>query len=92
MEGMPNQQKPFGRRGRWLRGLLTAFLYTLVGTLLAVFPWLPGWDQNYFSGSRPDWYAVWMNPYFRGAITGIGVLNLLASFEELVELMRSHRH
>jgi hypothetical protein len=33
-----------------------------------------------------------MNPYFRGAISGIGMLNLCASFQQLVELMRSHKH
>lgn len=91
MEGMPSQQKPFGRHRRWARGFLTAFLFTLVGTLLTVFPWLPGWDQNYFSGSRADWYEVWMNPYFRGAVSGIGVLNLCASFLGLVDLLRGHR-
>jgi len=92
MEGMPSEQKPFSRGRRWFRGFLTAFLFTLVGTVLAVLPWLPGWDQNYLSGGGAGWYSVWMNPYFRGAVSGIGVLNLCASFVELVDLMRGHRH
>jgi hypothetical protein len=77
-----------GRWGRWIRGLLTAAVCTMVGTLLVLLPWVPGWDQNYFSGSRPEWYAVWMNSYFRGAVSGVGVLNLYISFLELLGLVR----
>jgi hypothetical protein len=71
---------------------MAAFSYTIVGTLLAVLPWMPRWDQNYFSGATAGWYAVWMSPYFRGAISGLGVLNLCISFLELVDLLRGGRH
>jgi hypothetical protein len=32
-----------------------------------------------------------MNPYFRGAISGIGLVNLYVSFGELLKLMRGGR-
>jgi hypothetical protein len=90
MHEMPQQAKPFERGHRWLRRLLTCFLFTLVGTLLMVVPWMAGWDQNFFSGSRPGWYSLWMNPYFRGAISGVGMLNLVVSFLELFHLLHGH--
>ena len=75
----------------WLRTFLAAFLYTGMGTLLMLLPWLPSWGQNYFSGDSRTWYSVWMNPYFRGAISGIGLVNLYVSFGELLKLMRGGR-
>ena len=80
-----------GRWRRWVRGLLSAAVCTLVGTLLVVTPWLPGWDQNYFSGSRAAWYAIWIDSYFRGAVSGVGALNLYISFVEMLRLVRGTR-
>ena len=85
---------PLGRPGRWRRwimGLLSAAVCTLVGALLVVMPWLPGWDQNYFSGSHSGWYAIWIDSYFRGAVSGVGALNLYISFVELLRLGRGTR-
>ena len=69
-----------------MRIFLGAFLYGLVGAGLTILPWLPDWDQNYLSGNSRQWYSVWMNPYFRGAISAVGVANLCVSFLELLEL------
>jgi hypothetical protein len=88
---MPRGGKPFGRWRRRFVSLLAAFFCTVLGTLLVVLPWLPSWDQNYFSGASPLWYGIWMSPYFRGAISGLGVVNLCISFLELLELMRGAR-
>ena len=88
---MPSSEKPFGRRRRWAASFVVAFLYTLIGTLLALLPWLPRWDQNYFSGANPGWYALWMSPYFRGAITGVGVVNLCISYFELSDIFRGEK-
>ena len=89
---MPSSGKPFGRWRRRAAGFLLAFLYTLFGSMLVLLPWLPSWDQNYFSGTSPGWYSIWMSPYFRGAISGVGVLNLCVSFCELWELLRGGKH
>ena len=76
------------KRGGWLAGLATAAVCTVVGTLLAMLPWLPIWEQNSFSGTNRTWYSIWMNPYFRGAVSGVGILNLYLSFLELLALLR----
>lgn len=74
--------------GGWLAGLAAAAVCTVVGTLLAMLPWLPIWEQNTFSGTSRTWYSLWMNPYFRGAVSGVGILNLYLSFLELAALLR----
>ena len=79
-------QRRSGSLQRWLRAFLTALLYAVVGMMLAALPWLPDWDQNYFSGNSRQWYSIWMNPCFRGAISAAGVVNLCVSFLELLEL------
>ncbi len=43
---------------------------------------------EYFSGTSRTWYSIWMNTYFRGAVSGVGVLNLYISFLELLALLR----
>jgi len=92
VDDMPRLGKPSGRWRRWIAGLVLAFFCTIVGTLLVLLPWLPSWDQNYFSGASPVWYSIWMSPYFRGAISGVGVVNLYVSFMELLGLLRGGSH
>ena len=68
--------------------MLTATAFTVVGVMLVALPWLPDWNLNFFSGSSRGWYSIWVNPYFRGAVSGVGVLNLCVSFLELYYLLR----
>ena len=75
----------------WLRALATAAAFTLVGVTLMTLPWLPDWNRNFFSGNSRAWYSVWINPYFRGAVSGVGVLNLWVSFLEVYYLLRGGR-
>ena len=62
-----------------------------VGIFLVLFPWTPYWDSNYFSALRP-WRQYWDNMYVRGAISGLGVVNLYISLVEVIRLRRFARH
>ena len=67
------------RQKRWydkLLGLLFAILCFEMGIFLLAFPWSAYWARNFFSWMSPEWRDLWMNPYFRGAVSGIGLLNL----------------
>lgn len=59
-----------------------------IGVFLIAFPWLPLWEHNFFSSFGPQWYKTWTNPYFRGAMSGLGLVNVAISFSELVRLRR----
>jgi hypothetical protein len=80
--------KPVYRWYHKLGGLLFVNLCFLIGVALAVFPWLDWWDANYFSYFSPAWRRIWLNPYFRGAVSGVGLLNVCISFIEIFRLKR----
>ncbi len=80
------------KKRRWydkLLGLLFAVLCFEMGIFLIAFPWSPYWARNFFSWLSPEWREVWMNPYFRGAVSGAGLLNLYLSLLEVFRLQGS---
>ena len=59
-----------------------------IGFFLLVFPWTDAWENNYFSSLVPAWKGLWANMYLRGAVSGIGAVNLYISFIEMFRLKR----
>ena len=66
--------------------LLIAALFAEVGLVLVVMPWSPLWDRNYFLEALPHLRALVTSNYFRGAISGLGLINIAASVVELIAL------
>jgi hypothetical protein len=62
-----------------------------IGLFLLIFPWTDYWPSNYFSNAIPAWSNYWDNMYVRGAISGLGVVNLYISFIEIFRLRRFAR-
>ncbi|RPJ59855.1 MAG: hypothetical protein EHM24_27580 [Acidobacteria bacterium] len=54
-----------------------------VGLLLIVVPWSAFWQRNYFLEISPALAAVAGNPFVRGAVTGLGVVNVCAGLADL---------
>ncbi len=76
----------------WQRRVLSFcfVVFTLeLGVFLLVFPWLEYWDLNWVALQGPEWRDLWMNNYFRGAVSGLGLLNLWVGFVELLRQIRS---
>jgi hypothetical protein len=71
-----------------LIGLLVAILCFEMGVFLAAFPWSRYWSHNYFSWLSPAWREIWIDPHFRGAVTGLGVVNLYLALTEVFRLQR----
>lgn len=46
-------------------------------------PWSTFWDRNYFGAIWPGLLPFLTNDFVRGAVSGLGVLNLLAGLSEL---------
>ncbi len=84
----PQARPPVYRWYHRLAALVFANFCFLVGILLVVFPWLEWWEGNYFSDFGPQWRQVWLNPYLRGAVSGIGLVDLYISFVEIFRLRR----
>lgn len=62
-----------------------------VGLFLLIFPWTDYWGGNFFADAVPFWSPYWQNMYVRGAISGLGVVNLYISFLEIFRLRRFAR-
>ena len=82
------------REYRWFHKVTAVLFVTFcleVGLFLLIFPWTEYWDSNYFSAFVPEWHQYWGNMYVRGAISGLGVVNLYISFVEIFRLRRFAR-
>ncbi|MGA3025748.1 MAG: hypothetical protein ABSF98_13350 [Bryobacteraceae bacterium] len=70
-------------------GVLVFVLLCLeVGVFLLVFPWLQAWDVSWFAGLSPRMRDLWLSPFFRGALSGLGLLNIYISLGEIGRLRR----
>jgi hypothetical protein len=71
--------------------LLFLAYFVEVGLVLLVVPWSPFWDRNYFLDLWPVLGAVTRSNLVRGAVSGLGIINLWAAMAELATLfgMRS---
>ena len=74
-----------------LRGLLFAAYFFEVGFLLVIIPWSTFWDQNALLEAVPAVYRWTRSEFVRGAISGVGALNIGAGLAELVAAWAGRR-
>jgi hypothetical protein len=75
----------------WYRkvfAVLLAVFCVEIGLFLLIFPWTGYWETNYFGSLMPQWHSLWDNMYVRGAVSGLGVVNLYISVLEMYRLRR----
>ncbi len=78
------------RRGAHGRShiVLSQVIYLLfcleVGVVLLLLPWTLLWDNNFFFSLQPQHSSFWLGNHLRGAISGIGLVNLWMGITELV--------
>jgi len=48
-----------------------------LGFVLILVPWSEIWEVNYFLFQYPALGFLLKNPFFRGAVSGLGVMNVL---------------
>ncbi|HXY23881.1 MAG TPA: hypothetical protein VEI73_04475 [Candidatus Acidoferrum sp.] len=61
---------------RIYRALLVVLAFEM-GALLLYLPWSIYWEQNYFLSHYPSLMHIVLHPSFRGAVSGLGVLDIL---------------
>lgn len=92
---MPLEQEmtgppPLPTRYLWyhkVAGIIYAIFCFQVGVFLVVLPWSKYWDFNYFS-TLSNWKELWNSDYLRGAVSGLGIINLYLSLQEVFGLRR----
>ena len=73
-----------------MRLLLSVFFFE-VGLVLTVVPWSTYWERNYFAGLIPVLHGVITNYFVRGAVSGLGLVNIVAAVSELSALFVARR-
>ena len=86
---------------RWyhkMGGLLYVVFCFEMGVFLFVFPWMDRWEVNYFawltarSAAQAEfaqwWHSLWLSPFFRGAVSGLGLINIWLGFSQAWRLRR----
>lgn len=74
-----------------LRRLLFAAYFFEVGLLLVIVPWSTFWDQNAVLEAIPAVYRWTRNEFVRGAISGLGALNIAAGLLEVAAAWAARR-
>jgi hypothetical protein len=64
---------------RILRALTVVLLFEM-GALLLYLPWSSFWENNYFLYHYPWLMRIVLHPSLRGAVSGIGVLDIFVAF------------
>lgn len=59
-----------------LHRILFGLICLQSGVLLVCLPWTQLWDRNYFLDRYPALIPYLLNPYVRGLVTGLGLLDL----------------
>jgi hypothetical protein len=64
-----------------LRNLLWLMILFELGIVLAILPWLQAWESNFFLGQYPILRPYLLHPSLRGAITGLGALDIVLAVD-----------
>ena len=59
-----------------LNRVVLALLCFELGAILIFVPWYPFWERNFFLDRYPQMIPVLLNSYVRGAISGLGLLDI----------------
>ena len=80
------------------RGMLNKALFVVyvlycfeVGIFLILFPWMRLWEQNFLLGYHPLLRMLFLNDFFRGGVSGLGLANFILGAWEVAQFQRYFR-
>jgi hypothetical protein len=71
-----------------LRSVLWVLILFEFGVVLVLLPWLQIWESNYILAQFPALRPYVLHPALRGAISGLGTLDILLAIEMGRALLR----
>jgi hypothetical protein len=90
-KAMTGGPEPPERTASWMEKA-AAVVYCIfcieIGLFLLVYPWLRSWEQNYLIQFHPALTGFLTSVQLRGAVSGLGILNLFAAVSEIRGLRR----
>ena len=90
MQSPGNGERPSLRSSAvWVWKILY-ILYSLeVGVFLLFLPWQKNWENNYLIYPFPVIRAIVANSFLKGAVLGLGIVNILIGIKEIGEFRKS---
>jgi hypothetical protein len=76
------------RSGRRVLRVVFMLFCLEIGLILLLLPWTLLWDNNFFVSLFPGWSRFWLNSYVRGAVSGLGVVNLWIAASQALAMSR----
>jgi hypothetical protein len=73
----------------WIWKILYILYCLEVGVFLIFLPWLSIWDNNYLVYRYPSMQQILANPFFKGGVLGLGIVNVLIGISEIAQLRKS---
>jgi hypothetical protein len=86
-------------RAKWLQRVssIVFIVFCLeLGLFLLIYPWTESWSNNYFASlghsaigrirMQPAWHELWNNSYVRGAVSGLGLVNIWVAVAEALRM------
>jgi len=71
--------------------LVLVIFFLEVGLVLTLAPWSAYWDRNYFAETLPVVHALITNDFIRGAVSGLGLVNIFAAAADLFGMFVTRR-
>ena len=71
---------------------LVAVYLIMAGLLLILAPWSQVWQNNAFLNAVPGLQGLGTNLFFRGGVSGVGVITLLGGVRDLVSMLFARPH
>jgi len=76
----------------WIWHILYIIYSLEVGVFLLFLPWLQIWDNNYLLWRYPGFRPIISNPFLKGAVLGLGIVNLLIGIQEISNFRRNFKN
>ena len=64
--------------------VLAAAFFMALGLFLVFAPWIDAWHESYLPYFGPQWRSLWVNAYFRGAVSGLGLVDIYIGVREVL--------
>jgi hypothetical protein len=85
---------PAPHRSGWFQRVAAVLFIVFcleLGLFLLIYPWTDSWSGNYFSWIGPirlqaSWHQFWNNSYLRGAVSGLGLVNIWVAVAEALRM------
>ncbi|MCY4597554.1 MAG: hypothetical protein OXC19_22480 [Bryobacterales bacterium] len=88
---MPSAGPGVAQATQTARPILTRVVIQLfcveLGLILLLLPWTLLWDNNFFFSLQPQYSRFWLSNELRGAVSGIGIVNLWVAIGELARMV-----